>query len=69
MPKLKVTHAPHLEILTPHERRKLAVVAEISLPTIETYLKGNRVRELSELRISRALTQMGFAHVIQAVRP
>lgn len=45
---------------TAHDRRRIAVLAEVDPATVLSFLQGGPVRPLSRLRIERAMRELGF---------
>lgn len=47
--------------LTPHERRVIAVAAEVDEKTVKRWNEGHEIRELSRRRIERAVREQRAA--------
>jgi DNA-binding LacI/PurR family transcriptional regulator len=45
---------------TPHDRRRIAVLAEVDPATVAKFLAGGSVRPLSRMRIERAMVKLGL---------
>ncbi len=45
---------------TPHDRRRIAVLAEVDPATVAKFLAGGSVRPLSRMRIERAMGKLGL---------
>lgn len=56
-------------VMTPHERRRLGVFAECDPRTAAAYLNGAVVKQLSAMRIERALRELGRADLIREEAP
>lgn len=50
--------------LTPHDVRAVSVKAKVSPQAVQNYLNGGRVRMVTADAVSRALTDLGFGHLV-----